>query len=187
MSSDGSYPTRASRRAERAPQTSRAPAGTAAAILILAAILGFGGGALAGNAGGDNQEAAAQSTADPGSDTTADEEAEADDPEDEEATPGVTLRSPQDGGTVASGDQIDFEGQIDPPVGGVTLTVERSLDGGDNWETFGSSGPITAETRDDGTFSTYVYSQREGPNHFRLVGQGPDGWLESNAVVVTIN
>ena len=187
MSSDGSYPTRASRRAEREPQTSRASAGTAAAILILAAILGFGGGALAGASGNNGADPTTESTADPGSDTTAGPGEEPDEPEETDASAAVTLTSPQDGGTVSGGDQINFEGRIEPAVPGVTLTVERSLDGGDNWETFGSSGPITADTRDDGSFSTHVFSQREGANHFRMVGQGPDGWLESNEVIVTIN
>lgn len=177
MSSDSTYPGRASRRAgNEPPPRKRASVGAAVAVLITAAIIGFGGGAIAANAG-DNEE---PSTADP-TDSTSDPPAEPTDEAGDEPT--LTLSSPQDGAEVASGEegQIDLEGAIDPPAGGVTLTVERSFDG-DTWEPFGSSGPQTTETGDDGAYSYNLWSGRDGDNYFRMVGEG----LESNPIVVTV-
>lgn len=195
MSSEGSYPTRSSRRAEREPQTQRASAGTAAAVLILAALLGFGGGALAGNAGG-GEEPVAEVSPDPGTDGTEDADAqEPDEPEETAVDNGILLSSNQAGGEVqqgesgctdddSSGCKIEIEGNINPPRAGVSLTVERSLDGGATWEPFATS--VTVETDNDGYFSTYFWSGRAGENQFRVVGNDTDADIVSNTVSVTV-
>jgi hypothetical protein len=187
MSSDGSYPTRASRRAERAPQSSRASAGTAAAILILAAILGFAGGALAGNSGGDSEDPSAESTADVGSDAPDDAtDDEPDEPAEEDAASSVTLNASP--GSVSAGGRIDLTGRIDPPVANVELRVERSIGDTESWDTFPSADdPVTATTNANGEFSTWVQSSRQGVNYWKVVGTVEGEFIESPVAEVSIN
>jgi hypothetical protein len=190
---DDTYGGRSSRRAAGREPTGkkRASAGTATAILIFAAILGFGGGAIAGNSGGDNGDpGTALEDTDNSTDgeENSDSEEDADDQPSEEAPgEGVTLTSPADGGEVASGEggRFTLEGSTNPPAPGVALTVERSLDGGSTWADAGSSR-LTTTTENDGTFETTVWSGREGQNMYRVVGEGPNGPLMSNEIVVTV-
>lgn len=193
MSSDGSYPTRASRRAERAPQQSgRASAGTATAILIIAAIIGFAGGAIAGNsANGGNDEPLAGETQDPVTDSSPDnasDDGNDENGDDNESEPGggVTLNASPS--SVSAGDRIDLTGRIDPPAANVELRVERSVGDTESWDSFpNADDPVTATTNANGEFSTWVQSSRQGVNHWKLVGTVDGEFVESNVVEVTIN
>lgn len=153
--------------------STRASRGAAAGTLISAAIIGIGGGAIAGNAG--DGPGAAPPSSPPASSPT------------ESAAPasGITLSSTQT--SVAPGDRIEFTGRLEPAAAGITFTVERKIDDGD-FETFpgGDKPPITVETGEDGSFSTYVQSSREGQTQWRVVGQVGEDFLESVPVAVTI-
>jgi hypothetical protein len=185
-----SYGGRNSRRADREPSgPKKASVGTATAILIFAAILGFGGGAIAANSGGGEDEAppaaGADGTESPGTDddNSDGEDGASEDTNDAAPGEGISLSSPQDGGEVASGDSgtIEVQAVLDSPEGGVTLRVERSLDGGSSWDSFCDS--CTDETTNNGSYSTNFWSGQAGANLFRVVG--PDG-LVSNTITVTV-
>jgi hypothetical protein len=145
------------------------------AILLTAAAVGFGGGAYAGNAGDDAGNPATTTTATPSGFPSA------------SATPTSTITLTAAQSAVAASERIDMTGRLQPPVAGVELTVERSLNGSD-WDTFpDADDPVTVTTDDNGEFSTYVQTGRSGENQFRVVGQVGDAFLESEPVVVTIS
>jgi hypothetical protein len=193
MTSDGSYPTRASRRAERAPQRSRASVGTAIAILIVAAIIGFAGGAIAGsNSGGQPADQTTETAGDPTADASPDDTSETETDEngnddgDGNGSDRITLNASPS--SVSAGDRIDLTGRIDPPVAGVELRVERSVGSTDAWDSFpGADNQVTATTNANGEFSTWVQSSRQGVNYWKLVGTVDGEFAESNVVEVTIN
>lgn len=193
MTSDGSYTTRASRRTERAPQGSRASAGTATAILIIAAIIGFAGGAIAGSSTGDQlPDEVAEAAPDPNTDTSpannSDEDSDdsGDDNGDSNGDERITLTASPS--SVSAGDRIDLTGRIDPPVAGVELRVERSIGSTDAWDSFpGADNQVITTTNNNGEFSTWVQSSREGVNYWKLVGTVDGEFIESNVVEVTIN
>jgi hypothetical protein len=144
------------------------------AILLTAAAVGFGGGAYAGNSGDDAGDA-------PSTVTTATPSPS------ESATPTSTITLTAAQSSVAASERIDMTGRLQPPVAGVELTVERSLNGSD-WDTFpDADDPVTVTTDDNGEFSTYVLTGRSGENQFRVVGQVGDAFLESEPVAVTIS
>lgn len=186
MSSDGTYPRRASRRGARASQqSSRVSPSSAAAVLIMAGILGFIGGAIVGAAGGDPEGAAAATntaTQTPGEGDASGEESPEASPGNDEGDHTVSLVA--DPTTVGINERIDLAGNLEPPVEGVTLRVERRLEGED-WTPFGNE-PVVTETRDDGSFSTWVQTGREGTNEFRLVGEVDGERIESQTVTVTV-
>ena len=187
MSSDGTFSGRSSRRADReAPAAKRASAGAAAAILIVTAILGFGGGALLGNANGseDPQTPAAASTEGTGDtaespDTTPSEDGEQDG--DEAGALEITLESPKDGGTARAGtggdnpgEDIEFTIATNPAMSGLLVELQRSLDGGTTWEPFGADGQVYT-LGPDGSHTTSVWSGRVGENQLRVVHTDDDG------------
>jgi hypothetical protein len=144
------------------------------AILLTAAAVGFGGGAYAGNAGDDAGNAPATTATPSGSPSAS-------------ATPTSTITLTAAQSAVAASERIDMTGRLQPPVAGVELTVERSLNGS-GWDTFpDADDPVTVTTDDNGEFSTYVQTGRSGENQFRVVGQVGDAFLESEPVVVTIS
>jgi hypothetical protein len=154
--------------------STRASPGTASAVLVAALVLGFGGGAFAGNLGSGSEASAgsppATATASPTPSTPASS---------------VSLSAPQT--SVGANEKIDMTGQLAPAEADVEFTVERSLDGGD-WSVFpDADDPVTVTTRDDGSFSTYVITGRVGQNQFRVVGQVGDERLESEPVTITIS
>jgi hypothetical protein len=154
--------------------STRASPGTASAVLVAALVLGFGGGAFAGNLGTGSEASAgslpAAATASPTPSTPASS---------------VSLSAPQT--SVGANEKIDMTGQLEPPEADVEFTVERSLDGGE-WSVFpDADDPVTVTTRDDGSFSTYVITGRVGQNQFRVVGQVGDERLESEPVTITIS
>jgi hypothetical protein len=139
--------------------STRASPGTASAVLVAALVLGFGGGAFAGNLGTGSEASAgslpAAATASPTPSTPASS---------------VSLSAPQT--SVGANEKIDMTGR---------------LDGGD-WSVFpDADDPVTVTTRDDGSFSTYVITGRVGQNQFRVVGQVGDERLESEPVTITIS
>lgn len=194
----GDEPRRPSRRATREPAgPAKVQGSTAAAILVFVAIVGFGIGALIGNAGGGGQEptttneapdGAAVGTPEDGQSTSPDDEGsdegEGDDG-DEETTGGngIALTSPQDGGEVPAGESgtIDVQAMLESGEEGVTLQVERSLDGGQSWEPFCDA--CTDETSGSGSYTTNFWTGQTGENLFRVAG--PDG-LVSNPIAVTV-
>ncbi|MGH8825697.1 MAG: hypothetical protein ACRDVN_14675 [Jiangellaceae bacterium] len=146
-------------------------------ILVAAAVVGFGSGAFAGDVGGvDGQDPSTAATAQSTPSAAASETAPA-------ST--ITLTAAQS--SVAASERIDMTGQLQPPLAGVELRVERSLNGSD-WDTFpDADDPVTVTTNENGEFSTYVQTGRSGENQFRVVGQVGDEFLESEPVVVTIS
>jgi len=163
-------------RVECTAMSTRASGGAAAGTLITAAIIGLGGGAIAGSAGGGDPGAGPGGTSPPASSSPSESAAPAS---------GITLSSTQT--SVAPGDRIEFTGRLEPAAAGITFTVERKIDDG-AFETFpgGDKPPITVETGEDGSFSTYVQSSREGQTQWRVVGQVGEDFLESEPVAVTI-
>jgi hypothetical protein len=154
--------------------STRASPGTASAVLVAALVLGFGGGAFAGNLGSGSEASAgslpAASTASPTPSTPASS---------------VSLSAPQT--SVGANEKIDMTGQLEPAEADVEFTVERSLDGGE-WSVFpDADDPVTVTTREDGSFSTYVITGRVGQNQFRVVGQVGDERLASEPVTITIS
>jgi hypothetical protein len=167
-------PTAGVLRVECTAMSSQASPRSVVAILLTAAAVGFGGGAYAGNSGDDAGNAPTTATTPSGSPS-------------ESATPASTITLTAAQSSVAASERIDMTGRLQPPVAGVELTVERSLNGSD-WDTFpDADDPVTVTTDDNGEFSTYVLTGRNGENQFRVVGQVGDEFLESEPVVVTIS
>lgn len=155
--------------------STHASPGIASAVLVAALILGFGGGAIAGSLGsGTEASAGAPSATESSASPTP-------------TTPANSVSLSAEQTSVSSNQQIDMTGRLEPAVGGVEFTVERSLDGGE-WSAFpDAADPVTVTTRDDGSFSTYVVTGRAGQNQFRVVGQVDGERLESEPVTVTIS
>lgn len=144
---------------------SRASRPATVAVLLTAAVLGFAGGALIGQQTGSGGVPDAAATAVPGP----------------EATPesGITLNA--DPTTASANQDIRLDGSLVPATGGITLQVERSLDGGE-WQEF----PVTTTSRDDGTFGVTVRTSRAGENRFRVVGEVDGAPMASNEVPVSV-
>lgn len=158
---------------EWATMSSRASPGTTTAVVIAAAVFGFGGGAVAGNLDDTSADGP------PAAPTTASSPAP--------TTPASSVSLTAEQTSVSANDRINMAGTLDPAVGGVELIVERSLDGG-KWSAFpDATNPVTVTTGDDGSFSTYVVTGRTGQNQFRVVGQVGEQRLESQPVTVTIS
>lgn len=160
----------------------RASGGTLAAFLIFAAIVGFSGGAYLGTQTGDADPAVATSD-ETGTVPPADESG-GNDGGDEEPTEDPT--EPADGeltfslakDSAAPNEQIDYSAQLSSGEEGVTLQVQRSIDGSD-WEDF----PITRETNENGEVSGYLQTGRSGENSFRVVRADDDSVVSEPAVV----
>jgi len=203
MSYNDSYdePRRSNRRAPREPAgPAKIQGSTAAAILVFVAIVGFGIGAIIANTGG-GEEPTTTTEEDPNqpidpsdsADNTTDQpdDSQTEDPNDDNGDDngevtggdGITLTSEQDGGEVQkdSDGTIEVQAALDSGEDGVTLSVERSLDGGQEWEPFCDA--CTKETSGSGAFSSSFWSGRAGENQFRVVG--PDG-LASNPITVNV-
>jgi hypothetical protein len=195
MSSDGTYSGRGSRRADRdVPAAKRASAGAAVAILIVTAILGFGGGAFFGNAsGGENPQTPAAATDAGTSGGTDASDTDPTEDSDESPPPGdgtIVARSSFDGGQAVAADGGDC-GDCDlidlaveaPSLSGETLWLERSLDGGATWEPFGTS-PRSVTLDGNGSGSDQIFSGRVGENQYRWVLRDGDNVIESSNVII---
>lgn len=144
--------------------------GAAAAVLVAAAAVGFGGGAMiaTGEVGGTASPGpAASRTPEPTGSPT------------DEAATAISLSAEPT--SVGANETVRLTGRLEPPAGGVSLQVQRSLDGGD-WSDF----PVTATTREDGSIDITVESGRAGENRFRLTGQVNGQEVVSDEVAVTI-
>jgi hypothetical protein len=153
------------------PAANRPTRAVVLGVLLAAAVIGFLGGALTGEIRSGGRliglgagPAATQTT--PSASPSA-------------ADTGLTLESSV--GSVAANGEIRLSGRIQPPAG-VTLQVQRRLDGGD-WSDF----PVTTRSRDDGTYSTVVRSGRKGVNDFRVVTEVGGEQVVSPSVTVTIS
>jgi hypothetical protein len=157
--------------------STRASRGAAAAILVAAAVVGFSGGVIAGNAVGSEDPNAAG-----GSESSASPAASQSPTDTEPAA--ITLSAAKT--AFATNEKIDLTGVLEPAAEGVELKVERSLNGSD-WDSFPDpEDQVTAKTKNDGTFSTFVQTGREGENQFRVVGLVGEVSIESEPVVVTV-
>jgi len=147
-----------------------------AGVLTAAAIIGIVGGGLMGadSRSNDQPSAAAEQTA-----TSSPEPSDSESPETASGT-GLMVEASET--EVSQDARVDFTGELNPPIEGVELQVERSIDGGD-WEDF----PVTVTTNDDGSFSTWVASGRVGENEFRLSGEADGQPVESNTVTVRVD
>jgi hypothetical protein len=179
--------------------SSRTTGGTLAAWLIIAAILGFAGGAFFGLQSGGTAEPRTQTTtpADSGSDNSSQDDEDNESPDDSSEpsdsgdpsspseTPsgdfGIELTMAKD--EVQAEEDIEFTITVDPPQEGVVMRLERRVGDGD-WELFSDNvGPYT--TNSSGEVSTSIWSGREGDNEFRLVDINDEGNI-SNVATVTI-
>jgi hypothetical protein len=162
------------KRVEWAAMSTHASPGTATAVLVAALVLGFGGGAVAGNLTDPTNAEAASPSAGPSSTGPT------------ETTPASSISLSAEQNNVSPNERINMNGQLEPAAGGVELIVQRSLDGG-KWGVFpDADDPVTVTTADDGSFSTWVVTGRTGENRFRVVGDVGDETLESEQVTVTI-
>ena len=158
--------------------STRASRGAAAAILVTAAVVGFGGGVIAGSAVGSEDPGAAE-----GSESSA-SAAASQSPSDTPEPAAITLSAAKT--AFATNEKIDLTGVVEPAAEGVELKVERSLNGSD-WDSFPDpEDQVRATTKNDGTFSTFVQTGREGENQFRVVGLVGEDFIESEPVVVTV-
>lgn len=158
----------------------RTTGGTLAAWLIIAAIVGFAGGAFFGVQSGSG---------DPGPKTTT-----SDNNQQQSGTPeptGEATTSPA--GDVAltispkkvkAGEKgrFDINVKVDPPEEGVALKLQRSLDGGDTWE---DAFDLALSTDADGEASSSAWSGRVGENLLRVVGISDDS-LVSNEFALEV-
>ena len=159
--------------------STRASRGAAAAILVTAAVVGFGGGVIAGNAVGSEDPNAAE-----GSESSASPAASQSPSDTPEPAAAVTLSAAKT--AFGANEKIDLTGVVEPAAEGVELKVERSLNGSD-WDSFPDpEDQVRATTKNDGTFSTFVQTGREGENQFRVVGLVGEDFIESEPVVVTV-
>ncbi len=188
MSYNDSYghePRRSGRRATHEPAGPVKVQGTtAAAVLVLVAIVGFGIGALVGNASdadpddtaADDQESVAQGTPAEQSDSDSDEEG------DEDSSDIVVTFEMDD--SASAGEELEYRVNTDPPQPGLVLGVERRLPGRD-WEPFGDP-QVQAETNEDGADEGYVITGVGGEAEWRVVGEIDGQRVESNVVTATI-
>lgn len=184
MSSNDSYddePRPSGRRAAREPAgPAKVQGSTAAAILILVAIVGFGVGALVGNAGGDDGTTAEEQ--DPASVGSPNDQNDSEGEEaDEESDIAVTLEMDD---SAAAGEELQYRVFTDPPQPGLVLGVERRMPGGD-WEPFGDP-QVQAEIGDDGEDEGHVITGRTGESEWRVAGEVDGERVESNVITATI-
>ncbi|NDL58766.1 hypothetical protein [Phytoactinopolyspora mesophila] len=167
----------------------RASGGTLAAFLILAAIVGFAGGAYLGTQSGDDDTAntpvasATDNGDEPNDETDTDTEGDEENNNDDDPpadSGGVSFSLAQT--SASANEEISYSGRIESGEAGVRLQLQRSVDGGP-WEDF----PVSPrETNADGEFSGTIQSSRSGENSFRMVGINDDS-LVSEEAVLTIN
>jgi hypothetical protein len=140
-------------------------------VLLVAAVVGFLGGAFLALVGDSGTPSAPTPgpTASPGLTAT--------------AVPGqpATLTLASDRQQAGTDDLIRLTGRLDPPQAGVTLQVQQAVEGADFVDF-----PVTATTRSDGTYGVWVRTGREGRNQFRVVTTVEGAPVASAPVVVVI-
>lgn len=137
--------------------------------LLLAAVAGFGVGALTQSGSPQRPIAGPEQTRDPSGPQTS--------PPATTPAAGLTITAvPEEVGRF---DAVTLSGELVPAEADVRLQVQRDL--GDGWEDF----PVTASTGPDGSYEVVVQSGRAGPNAFRVVrSDAPQ--TSSEPVTVTI-
>lgn len=145
---------------------------TVVPLLLIALVAGLATGWLTADRPNTSDTAGLNSTP---STVASDEPTEADD------SPGIEVSA--DKPSVGEFDEITISGTVTPPQSGVSLKIQRRLEGEDDWSDFPAS-PST--TKSDGSFRFVVKSGREGPNTFRVVPVAGDEDLSSPDVVVTV-
>jgi hypothetical protein len=166
----------------------RASGGTLAAFLILAAIVGFAGGAYLGTQSGDDDpdsSPVASETENGDTEDPDDNDADANGNADEDANGnddppegiGVAFSLAQT--AARPNEEISYSGRVESGEAGVQLQLQRSIDGGP-WEDF----PVSPrETNGDGEFSGTIQSSRSGQNSFRMIGINDDSLVSEEAVL----
>ncbi len=141
--------------------------------LLVAAVVGFLGGALVALVGRPATDggAATGATAGPTPAATA------------SVTSGAssTLTLTADRQQAGTDDLIRLTGRLDPPEAGVVLQVQQSVDGSDF-----TDFPVTATTRSDGSYGVWVRTGREGRNQFRVVMTLQGLTVDSAPVLVVV-
>lgn len=135
----------------------RATGGALAACLVVAAVLGFAGGAWFGSRPDDGGAAGDARTSDPDAQGPG-----------EPAPPAEGLTLTADPVSVAPNDLIALAGTLAPAEGGVEVTLQHRVGDGE-WVDYPASRPLTFTTREDGSFSGSVATDAPGPNFFRVV------------------
>lgn len=146
-------------------------------VLLTAAVIGFLAGALVAVTGGPGTSDPAATgspavtpsptaTSTPTSTTPVDAE----------------IRLDADRAAADTDELIRLEGVVSPAGAGRTLQVQQSVDG-IGFVDF----PVTATTRNDGSFGVWVRTGRVGTNEFRMVTTLDGQQVVSNAVTVQIS
>ena len=180
---------RRSRRAPREPAgPSKVQGSTAAAILVALAIVGFGIGAVIGNAGGDDPDSTTAedelgAATSPGTEQSADPDDPEGDDRTEGSTPSITITLEMDDSAPA-GEELEYRIRTDPARPGLVLGVERRQPGGD-WEPFGDP-QLEAELGRDGEHEGHVRTGIAGEAEWRVGGEIDGQRVESNVVTATI-
>jgi hypothetical protein len=135
-------------------------------LLVVALAAGLGIGALTGRIWTDGGSGSETPTTPPATQT-------------ESAAAGLTIEV--DKMAVARDEQVTITGSLAPPSGGVTVFLERSVDGAE-FEAF----PVDPRTtEDDGGFKFTARSGRQGQNTFRVTA--PELGAISQEVSVQVN
>ncbi len=154
--------------------------GAAVGAIVIAGIVGFLGGGLLGALGVGVPEPARVLPAVVNPEDSSPSQPPAS-PDGAETTAVASISLEADKTSAGRNERIRLTGVTSPPTGGVTLQVQRSLDGGP-FQQF----PVTAETNLEGRFSTAVATQQTGENAFRMAGEIEGRAVASNTVIVTI-
>ena len=171
------------------PDTPPRPSATSIVVmLVLAAVVGFLGGALlaATSPDGEPSPLASDSTAAPQGSAVATPggtpgpTAPTTSPAPPSADAAISLTA--DRATADTEELIRLEGVLQPATGEVALQVQQSVDG-IGFVDF----PVTATTRSDGSFGVWVRTGRVGLNEFRMETEVDGNQVISNAVAVQVS
>jgi|GEM_PF-2644647 len=145
-------------------------------LLVVAAVVGFLGGAVLALSGPDAERATVAGTPAPPATTPAAPTERA-----TPAGPGPSLTLIADRQQASAGELIRLEGQLTPAQGAVSLQLQQAV-GAAEFVDF----PVTATTRADGSYGVWVRTGREGRNQFRAVTTIDGEVVDSPPVVVVV-
>lgn len=141
--------------------------------LVAAAVIGFLGGALAARVSAETGPVLL-----PAPTVTVGVTPQ---PRPETPVPVATLTLVADRGAAEPRELIRLSGQLTPSLGGVPLQVQQSVDSAGF-----SDFPVTDTTEQDGSFGTWVRTQRTGRSEFRVVTEVNGQRVVSPPVAVQI-
>ncbi len=171
------------------PDTPPRPTATSIVLMLLvAAVVGFLGGALLALTSSDREAspvASSGETTPPGGAVatpagTPGPSAPTTSPAPPSTDAAISLSA--DRASADTEELIRLEGVLRPAAGEVALQVQQSVDG-IGFVDF----PVTATTRTDGSFGVWVRTGRVGLNEFRMVTEVDGGQVISNAVAVEVS